>query len=80
MSTATLISGGLPSAACNEVQALLHPRASNQENEICGLLRAMYTAAATVQNRLCRHMEHPRDSALTPSRPRHTPRFRVENT
>jgi hypothetical protein len=80
MNTATLISEGLQSAACNRVQAALHPRASGQENETCGLLRAMYAAAATVQNRLCRHMEHPRDSALTPSRPCHTPRFRVENT
>jgi len=80
MNTATLISGGLTSAACNEVQAVLHPRASDQENEICGLLRAMYIAAATVQNRLRRHMEHPRESALTPSWQHHTPRFRVENT
>jgi hypothetical protein len=80
MNTATLISGGLTSAACNEVHAVLHPRASDQENEICGLLRAMYAAAATVQNRLCRHMEHPRDSALTPSRPRPAPHFNVENT
>jgi hypothetical protein len=80
MNTATVISGGLTSAACTEVQAVPHPRASSQENETCGLLRAMYAAAATVQNRLCRHMEHPRNSALTPSRPCPTPHVNVENT
>jgi hypothetical protein len=80
MNTATRISGGLPSAACNEVQAVPHPRASGQENETCGLLRALYAAAATLQRRLCSRMEHPRDSALTPSWPHHAPHFNVENT
>jgi hypothetical protein len=80
MNTATLIFGGLPSAACNEVQAVLHPCASGQKNETFGLLRAMYAASTTVQNRLCRHMEYPRNSALTPSRPRPAPHFKVENT